>query len=186
MRAPPTLLTTRLVLRPMCSADAAGVTAVLGDDEVGRYLLHVPHPYSEVEAAHWISSWERRWAAGRGLALAVVRPRAGLIGAVTLTIQPDHRRAELGYWLGRGHWGRGLAAEAASALVDWGFRELGLARVYAQYLADNRASGRVLEKLGMLREGVRRGHVRKGRRQLDAHQYGVLRKEWMQRWPSRS
>ena len=113
-------------------------------------------------------------------------PRVGLIGAVTLTIHPDHRRAELGYWLAQGQWGRGLAAEAASALVDWGFRELGLARIYAQYLADNRASGRVLEKLGMLREGVRRGHVRKGRRQLDAHQYGVLRKEWLQRWPSRS
>ena len=184
-RAPPTIRTPRLVLRPFVREDAPAVADVLDDHEVGTYLLHVPHPYSHLEALRWITAWTRRWINGRGVALAITRG-GELAGAATLSVQPDHRRAELGYWLGSAHWGKGLAAEAASALVDWGFRELRLERVFAQYLDDNRRSGRVLEKLGMLREGVRRGHVRKGARMLDAHQYGVLRKEWRQRWQDRS
>lgn len=183
--SPPTIRTERLVLRPFAREDAAQVALVLDDAEVGRYLLHVPHPYSDIEALRWITAWARRWLNGRGVALAVTR-RAAIIGAVTLTVQPDHRRAELGYWLGARHWGAGFACEAAHALIDWAFRELALERIFAQYLADNRRSGRVLEKLGMLREGVRRGHVKKGNRQLDAHQYGVLRKEWRQRWQDKS
>lgn len=176
-RAPPSLRTERLLLRPFAREDAAPIAVVLDDADVGRYLLHVPHPYSDVEALRWITAWARRWITGRGVALAITRD-GEIMGAVTLTVQPDHRRAELGYWLGREHWGQGYALEAARALIDWGFRELQLERVFAQYLADNRRSGRVLEKLGMLREGVRRGHVKKGNRQLDAHQYGVLKKEW--------
>src|SRR5262249_2508420 len=118
-RAPPTIRTPRLVLRPFAREDAAAVAAVLDDAEVGMYLLHVPHPSSSLEALRWITAWTRRWLNGRGVALAITR--AGkLAGAVTLTVQPDHRRAELGYWLGSAHWGRGLAPEAATALVDWG------------------------------------------------------------------
>jgi RimJ/RimL family protein N-acetyltransferase len=184
-RAPPTIRTERLVLRPFAREDASEVARVLDDAEVGRFLLHVPHPYSETEALRWITAWARRWINDRGVALAITR-KTRIIGAVTLTVQPDHRRAELGYWLGSAHWGQGLAAEAAGAVIDWGFRELRLERVFAQYLEGNRRSGRVLEKLGMLREGVRRAHVRKGNRNFDAHQYGVLRKEWRQRWQDRS
>ena len=183
--APPTIRTARLLLRPFVRDDADEVAAVLADAEVGRYLLHVPHPYDDGEALRWITSWLRRWHNGRGVALAITRKRA-IIGAVTLTVQRDHRRAELGYWLGLEHWGKGLAVEAAGAVIDWGFVTFALERVYAQYLDDNRRSGRVLEKLGMLREGVRRGHVKKGKRQLDAHQYGVLRKEWKERWQDKS
>jgi RimJ/RimL family protein N-acetyltransferase len=183
--AAPTIRTERLVLRPFAREDAASVAEVLDDAEVGQFLLHVPHPYSDVEALRWITAWARRWINGRGVALAITR-RNRIVGAVTLTQQPDHRRAELGYWLGRAYWGHGLACEAATAIVDWGFRELKLERVFAQYLDGNRRSGRVLEKLGMMREGVRRGHVRKGTRMLDAHQYGVLRKEWRTRWQDRS
>ena len=179
-RAPPTIRTERLILRPFAREDALPIAVVLDDAEVGQYLLHVPHPYSDVEALRWITAWARRWLTGRGIALAITR-RGEILGACTLTVQPDHRRAELGYWLGRAHWGQGVAVEAAGALIDWAFRELRLERVFAQYLDDNRRSGRVLEKLGMMREGVRRGHVKKGNRQLDAHQYGVLKKEWRAR-----
>src|SRR5262245_10759988 len=159
--APPTIRTERLVLRPFVQSDAVAVATVLDDAAVGHYLLHVPHPYSDLEALRWITGWTRRWLSGRGVALAITRHSA-IIGATTLTVRPDHRRAELGYWLGRAHWGQAFASEAAAALLDWGFRELRLERVFAQYLDDNRRSGRVLEKLGMLREGVRRGHVKKG------------------------
>jgi RimJ/RimL family protein N-acetyltransferase len=66
-------------------------------------------------------------------------------------------------------------------VVDFGFSGLGLARIYAQVLADNRASLRVLDKLGMVNEGVKRQHVQKGRRLHDVVLYGLLRDEWSRR-----
>jgi RimJ/RimL family protein N-acetyltransferase len=91
------------------------------------------------------------------------------------------RRAELGYWLAADSWGKGFATEAAGTVVDFGFRELGLARIDAQVLDGNFASCRVLEKLGLLAEGRRRRHVRKGRRLHDVEIYGILHEEWRTR-----
>ena len=91
------------------------------------------------------------------------------------------RRAELGYWLAQPAWGNGFATEAAEAAIDFGFARLGLARIYAQVLADNRASLRVLDKLGMVNEGVKRQHVHKARRLHDVVLYGLLRDEWTRR-----
>ncbi len=177
----PELRTRRLVLRPFAREDAAAIAAILDVPEVGRYLLHVPRPYTDVEAVRWLTSWTRRWLMGRGAAFAIIR-RGRLCGAITLAVSRVHKRGELGYWLGADDWGVGLATEAATAVLAWGFRDQGLMRIHAQYLDDNRASGRVLEKIGMLREGVRRAHLKKGKRLLDAHQYGVLRQEWEARW----
>ena len=101
-----------------------------------------------------------------------------LLGSVSLRRFSRDRRAELGYWLGADAWGSGYATEAATALVDFGFREMGLARIYAQVLAGNDASCRVLEKLGMLSEGIRRRHIRKGKTLHDVVLYGILRDEW--------
>jgi RimJ/RimL family protein N-acetyltransferase len=56
-------------------------------------------------------------------------------------------------------------------------RALKLRRIYGQYLGSNRASGKVMEKIGMIREGVRRRHIRKAGRWYDAHQFGILREE---------
>ena len=71
-----------------------------------------------------------------------------------------------------------LTHPPGEAQVDFGFAELGLARVYAQVLAGNQPSLRVLEKLGMVCEGVKRSHVRKDRRLHDLVFYGLLREEW--------
>src|SRR5262249_39131367 len=121
---------------------------------------------------------------GRGLTAAIARRDAPglLIGSVSLRRHQRDRRAELGYWLTADAWGQGIATEAAGALVDFGFADLGLARIYAQVLTDNTASRRVLEKLGMLDEGIRRQHVRKGRRLHDVAMFGLLREEWLERY----
>jgi ribosomal-protein-alanine N-acetyltransferase len=176
----PTLLTKRLLLRPLSLADASAVATHAGDRRVARYLLAVPSPYPTSLAARWISTRIAWWSAGRGVTFAVTRlaTPGGLIGTVSLRRFMRDRRAELGYWLAADTWGKGFATEAAGALVGFGFRELALSRIYAQVLEGNYASCRVLEKLGMLAEGRRRRHVRKGRRLYDVEMYGVLRGEW--------
>jgi RimJ/RimL family protein N-acetyltransferase len=115
--------------------------------------------------------------------MAIVRREAPdeLIGSVSLRRHARDRRGELGYWLGAESWGQGIATEASQALIEFGFGELGLAKIYAQVLEGNRPSCHVLEKLGMIEEGIRRRHIRKGKRLLDVTLYGILKDEWRPR-----
>ena len=180
---PPALVTERLVLRELHVTDAAAVAAGAGDRRVAQYLIQVPSPYPIALARRWVIHRIEWWELGRGVTFAVTLPDAPgmLIGTVSLRCYIRDRRAELGYWLAQPAWGHGFATEAAGAAMDFGFRELGLARVYAQVLAGNHASLRVLDKLGMVNEGVKRQHINKARRLHDVVLYGLLRDEWLRR-----
>jgi len=176
----PTLDCERLVLRALRDDDAAAVAAGAGDRRVARFLVQVPSPYPIALARRWVHGRIEWWELGRGVTLAIALRAApdALLGTVSLRRFARDRRAELGYWLAAYAWGHGYATEATRALVDFGFRECGLARIYAQVLAGNAGSMRVLDKLGMVSEGVKRQHVRKGRRSCDVALYGLLRDEW--------
>jgi RimJ/RimL family protein N-acetyltransferase len=180
---PPELATERLVLRELRPSDAALVAAGAGDRRVAAFLIQVPSPYPIALARRWVAHRIEWWDQGRGVTFAVTLHDAPdmLLGTMSLRRYARDRRAELGYWLAHPAWGHGLATEAAQAVVDFGFSELGLARIYAQVLADNRASLRVLDKLGMVNEGVKRQHVHKARRLHDVVLYGLLRDEWSRR-----
>lgn len=178
--SPPTLVTERLSLRELHVDDAGAVAAGAGDKRVARYLLQVPTPYPVALARRWLVGRIDWWAEGRGVTLAITRrtsPRI-LLGTVSLRRYARDRRAELGYWLSASAWGFGFATEACRALVEFGFNDLALSRIYAQVLAGNRASMHVLDKLGMVSEGVKRQHVRKGNKLHDIVLYGLLRDEW--------
>ena len=84
----------------------------------------------------------------------------------------------MGYVLGRPQWGRGLMPEAARAVMDWGFERYGLHKIRAQADLRNRRSWRVMEKLGMTREGVLRGNGKLRDEHVDEVYYGILRDEW--------
>ncbi len=177
---PPLLVTERLALRELRHDDARNVAERAGDKRVARYLIAVPSPYPVSLATRWIVGRLAWWGQGRGVTMAIVKREAPdqLLGSVSLRRYARDRRAELGYWLGAESWGSGFATEASRALIEFGFRDLGLAKIYAQVLEGNRASCHVLEKLGMIEEGIRRRHIRKGKSLLDVTLYGVLKDEW--------
>ncbi len=179
-RRPPLLTTARLLLRELRGSDATAVAAGAGDARVARFLIEVPSPYPVGLARRWIHGRSAWWELGRGVTLAIARRDApdALLGSVSLRRHARDRRAELGYWLTAAAWGRGYATEAAAAAIDFGFRQLALARIYAQVIVGNDASMRVLDKLGMAYEGTKRRHLRKGDRLHDVRFYGLLREEW--------
>lgn len=185
LERPPTLLTERLVLRELALSDGTAIAAGAGDRRVARFLVGVPSPYSLALARRWIASRVEWWTLGRGVTFAIARRggEAQLLGTVSLRLYARDRRAELGYWLAASAWGDGIATEAAHAAVDFGFREFALARIYAQVMAGNAASERVLAKLGMQKEGVKRQHVKKDRRLHDVILYGLLRAEYSEPLP---
>ena len=104
-----------------------------------------------------------------------------MVGGLSLWLARRNARAELGYDLARWLWGRGLASEAASAVIDEAFRRLPIRKITATASAANVRSTRLLEKLGMQREALLRQHwVHRGK-VLDELRYGFLREEWEQR-----
>ena len=101
-----------------------------------------------------------------------------VIGGVDLEISEVDETGELGYAIARAHWGKGYATAAAGSVIDWAFRELGLAKVWASADVKNRPSWRVMEKLRMTREGVLRSNRKREGEYLDDVYYGILRDEW--------
>ena len=178
MPAQPTLATERLILRPFAPADAGAVHAIVSDREIAFNTAHIPHPYPEGMAAEWIERVTGRWDTGESAVFAATLRGSGeLVAAVGLEIEPHHRRAELGYWVARAHWNLGYATEGSRAVVEFGFRALGLNRVAAHYYSRNPASGRVMQKIGMTFEGRQRKHVLKWGVFEDIELYGILSDE---------
>jgi RimJ/RimL family protein N-acetyltransferase len=158
----PTLSTARLVLRPFRLEDAPEVQRLAGAREIAASTLTVPHPYPDGAAETWIGTHSAAWAERKSSTFAMtLKEDDTLVGAIGLMLTMEDRRAELGYWVGLPWWNCGYATEAGRALLDFGFGPLGLHRIMARHLARNPASGRVMEKLGMEREGVLRHHVLK-------------------------
>lgn len=175
----PTLATERLILRPFVVEDVAEVTQLVSDRRIADTTLNIPHPYDEATAEAWIGTHADVAERDEGLTLAVTEKATGaIVGAVGLTISRAHRRAELGYWVAVEAWGRGYATEASRAMLDYAFGPLDLSRVVAHCLTRNAASWRVMEKLGMQREGRLRAHVVKWDVPEDIWLYGMLRDEW--------
>lgn len=176
MTSRPTLHAPPLVLRPFALSDAPRVAELANDEQLTSTLLVVPFPYHESHALAWIEGHEQRLEERRSLDLAMT-VHGELVGSIGVELDQRHRRAALGYWVGRSFWGRGFATTAARAMIRYCFETLGTVRVSAYHFVGNEASGRVLEKAGMLREGTMRGLVRKGDRQLDCVMYAVVRDE---------
>jgi RimJ/RimL family protein N-acetyltransferase len=187
----PTLYTPRLVLRPFTAADAPRVRQLAGDKRIADTTARIPHPYPEGAAESFIAAQPARAENGTyvfAVTLAGTRTpgrehdltdTGHLVGAVGLErADPEAEVAECGYWIGVHYWNKGFATEALRALLTFAFQRQRLHRVEAAHFAENTASGRVLQKLGMLREGIRRQAFQKNGQWLDLVQYALLADEW--------
>ena len=156
----PELVTQRLRLREPSLRDAAAVLAVVGDPEVTRYHS-VPTLTTLAEAQAALERLEQRYAARDTIRWAIELVEHGeMIGTIgLLRFDFEHRHAEVGYEIARRWWGRGLAPEAAAAVIRYGFSVFGLHRIEAGVLPGNDASVRVLQKLGFVEEGTRRDYL---------------------------
>ncbi len=172
----PDLRTERLLLRDFRKDDIPDIVRLAGAREVAATTLRIPHPYTQTDAESFL---RMRNEAGFGYSFAItLLPSGELCGGVGLHPDAVHPRAELGYWIGVPYWGCGYATEAARAVLDFGFRELKLQRIFAHHFAGNQASARVLQKIGMKHEGCSRRHIEKWGQLLDLENYGILAAEW--------
>jgi RimJ/RimL family protein N-acetyltransferase len=175
----PTIETGRLILRPFTIDDAPEIQRLAGDPLIADTTLLIPHPYPDGVAEDWIVTHRPSFETGEGVVFAITAREDGtLLGAIGLSIEAAHERAEMGYWIGRPYWNRGYATEAAAAVLDYGFNVLRLNRIHAHHFARNPASGRVLASIGMKAEGTAPEHVKKGDRFEDLILYGLCRSDY--------
>ncbi len=174
------LVTNRLALREFVEADRTAVLAYQRDE---RYLRYYPWDgRSPADARAFVGmflEWQREQPRRRFQLAITLKANGALIGNCGLRRKPGKDwEADIGYELNPEHWGCGYATEAAQALVNFGFRKMGLDRISSWCIADNTASTRVLERLGFRQEGrLRRNEYFKGR-WWDTLLYGLLREEW--------
>jgi [ribosomal protein S5]-alanine N-acetyltransferase len=182
MLSQPILRTTRLILRAFTLADARDVQRLAGAREVAATTAAIPHPYEDGVAEAWISSHPAALADETNVVYAITDAISrSLLGAIGLSVDMEHNRAELGYWLGHRYWRNGYTTEAASEMLRYAFEDLRLRRVLARHFAINPASGRVMQKIGMIHEGVMRQHFVKDGQAVDVVFYGILGDEWRAR-----
>lgn len=169
-----TLETARLLLRPWEDGDAAALYALASDPDIGPRCGWKPHE-SEAESAEVI----RTVFAEPEIYALVLRESGATVGCAGLHPWEGQTadRPELGYWLGKAYWGRGLMPEAARALIDRAFAELNVKELWCSHFASNAQSRRVIEKCGF------RYRMTKERAGTDgiAHTtlfYALTRRDW--------
>jgi RimJ/RimL family protein N-acetyltransferase len=157
----PRIETRRLALRALDAADADRITLLAGDFDVARMTTSMPHPFHRRHADAFLSRAQALDPA-REAVFAIELEDEGLVGVVgfhptdVLGAKAGgsrHVGSEIGYWLGRPYWGRGLATEAAAGALAWARTAWRRRVVVSGHFADNPASGRVLEKAGFLYTG---------------------------------
>jgi RimJ/RimL family protein N-acetyltransferase len=171
--------TERLILRRPSMLDAPRIQQLAGQYEVAATTLNIPHPYPDGAALEYLDSVTMGWETLSAFTFAVVQKNTQqFIGSISLRPQKEHKRAELGYWIGIPYWNQGYATEAAQRVIGFGFQHLGLNRIHANHFSNNPASGRVMQKIGMRYEGTLRQHYLRFGEARDILVYGILRTEW--------
>jgi ribosomal-protein-alanine N-acetyltransferase len=176
---PVTLDTDRLVLRFMDEGDTDAVFAIYSQPEVTRYTPRRAMK-DRAEAEQMIGRIVSGYAEGRTLQLGIERRDDGLLvgHCVLFSFHEECRRAEIGYALGKRHWGHGYMNEALHAFIDHAFDGLGLNRIEADIDPRNKASARSLARLGFTHEGTMRERWIVAGEVSDTGMYGLLRGDW--------
>ncbi len=177
----PTLDTARLILRPLALDDAPVLAKLAGRREIADTTISIPHPYSEEKAKEWIKGHIEGAIRDKEVVFAVLtKADRQLVGTIGLRdIDQEHSQAEMGFWVAVECWRQGYATEAGRRVLQFGFEGLKLTRIYAHHMLRNPASGRVLEKIGMRKEGVLRERVRKWGVFEDVAALAILNRNWV-------
>ncbi len=176
-RDPEVMLTDGTVtLRPWRPGDAAAVFAACQDPLIARFVP-IPQPYTADDARRFVEIRRADWDADEERSFAIVDPATDdLLGAIARHGPVGHR-ATFGYWLSPGARGRGVATRALRLVVDWTLATTRAVRLDLWTDLENDASGRVAERAGFAREGIRRAwDLDRAGRAIDVVFYVLVRR----------
>ena len=175
----PALETPRLTLRKLEMRDAQDIFDYGRDPQVARHVLW--DAYTSVsETRGYVRYMIRKYRAGEPSSWGIVEKETGrVVGTIGyMWYQKDNNACEVGYSLARRCWNRGYMTEALAAVLQYSFETLSVHRVEAQHEVDNGASGAVMRKCGMRKEGTLRGRLLNKGKYVDVDLYAILREDY--------
>lgn len=165
----------KFTLRPFRKGDEVSLQKHINDKIIFRNTLRIPYPYTLKDARWWINRNVRLNKKKEKHEINFAIEIDGeVVGGIGLDKIWQHC-AEIGYWLGKKYWGRGITTVAVKLVAKYGFEKLGLRRIYAFTFLFNKVSAKVLEKAGFKYEGKLRKHVKKGNKLLDDFLYAKVK-----------
>lgn len=151
--------TERLIMREHISEDANAILEIFGDIEVMRFFGM--KPILSLNAAKKMIDYFKKNSEENGLNrwAIVLKDDHAVVGSIFYTnIEKPYFRAEIGYLLGRDHWGKGIMTEALKKIIHYGFEQMNLNKIQALISLDNKRSIDLVERLGFSKEGILKEH----------------------------
>ena len=163
-----------IVLRYPRMSDADDITRNVNDKDVTKWLLLVPYPYERDDAISFIGQCQKLRRSKKGYNFVIVYHNE-VVGVVGLgSINHEHKNAEIGYWLGKRYWGKGIMTDAVGLIVRFGFKQLKLHRIHTTIFEKNNASARVLEKNGFTFEGTIKDRWKREGKWVSGRSYSII------------
>jgi [ribosomal protein S5]-alanine N-acetyltransferase len=167
------VVNSQIHLSEIRSSDKPALIEHLNDRDIYDRTFRIPFPYTDADAEAFVA----RVANGQPAHFAIRTGDDSLIGGCGLNdfeVGKSHQ-AEVGYWLGKPFWGRGIMTAVVQRLCQHAFDEFGLVKIIAHVVTHNPASARVLEKCGFVQEGLLRKHFLKDGQFIDVNLFALLR-----------
>ncbi|HFA47995.1 MAG TPA: N-acetyltransferase [Bacteroidetes bacterium] len=159
----PILHTNRLKLRKIQIEDIPSLVKYANNKKISDNIINIPYPYQEPDAAFRISYVVQGFKKKVRYIFAItLKERNEFIGEISLHIGNNNKTAELGFWIGEIFWGKGIATEAAGAIINFGFEKLNLDKIHATCHIENKASEKVLLNNGMKKDNINGNVIRFG------------------------
>lgn len=175
----PIIDTDRIRLRKPRVKDIPKIMEYANNPKVADMTLNIPHPYKEEDAIFWLNMAHNGFKEKSKFIFAIcLLPTDEFIGGIGLRINKRFNRAELGFWIGEPFWNNGYATEAIREVLKCGFEEVNIHKILATHLLNNPASGKVMAKNGMIKEGELKDHIKKGDKYFSLIQYRLTQNEF--------
>jgi [ribosomal protein S5]-alanine N-acetyltransferase len=164
----------KISLSPLRLTDIDKLVKYLNDTEIYNNTLTVPFPYTKEDGEYFVSLCKKKKKKyGKNTNWTIRDKNKKLIGGCGFHMKYKRslKKDEIGYWLARPYWNKGIMTKVVNKLCEIGFRKFGLTRIEATVFIHNEASCRVLEKAGFKKEGIYRKSVKKGNKLIDTISY---------------
>ncbi len=165
-------------LRRLSLSDAPEIARLINNRKIWDNLRDfIPNPYGVEDGEFFVNLTQKE---NPPQTFGIVLDETQLCGVIGLVIQQDVHRfsAEIGYWIGEEYWGKGIGTKAIQLMVDYGFNELSLNRIFSGVFEYNQPSLRILEKCGFVKEGILKKAVYKNGNFYDEHRYAIIKPEF--------
>lgn len=149
-------------------------------EDYSKNLFNISYPFTTEQAESWFKTCQKGNINSESIRFAIREKEVGkLIGIIGIHIDKEHKKAQLGYWLGKSFWGKGYISEVLKEVIKFGFEELQLNKIFATHFLFNPASGKAMQNAGMKYESLQVQEYLHNGQFLDVKRYYILKEDYL-------